>query len=74
MLALAAGLAANRAPKLLAKSTLSSLIATAIAGIYWVVTIPDLPGMSLGQGFYTFVAAIVLGAVTAIRVLRQRAI
>lgn len=76
-LALAAGVAANRGwPRRLAGATLSSLVATIVAGTCWIVKIPDLPGMGYGRGFYEFVIATVLCAITPIWVLagsRKRA-
>ena len=66
----AGAIAAKRVPKLLAKSVLTSLVTTAVAGIYFIVKMPTMPGLEVGQGMILFVAAIVLGAVTPIRVLR----
>jgi len=70
LLGVAGALAANRVPKLLAKSTLSSLVTTAVVGIYFIVKMPAMPGLEVAQGMILFVAAIVLGAVTPIRALR----
>lgn len=70
LLGVAGAFAANRIPKLLAKSTLTSLVTTAIVGIYFIVKMPAMPGLEVAQGMIFFVAAIVLGAVTPIRALR----
>jgi hypothetical protein len=70
LLGVAGAFAANRVPKLLAKSTLTSLATTAIVGIYFIAKMPDMPGLEVAQGMFLFVAAIVLGAVTPIRALQ----
>jgi hypothetical protein len=60
----------NRAAKLIAKSTLTALATTAIAGSYFIAKMPGVEGLAIGQGLILFVLAIVLGAVTPIRALR----
>lgn len=70
LLGVAGAFAANRIPKLLAKSTLTSLATTAVVGSYFIVKMPSMPGLEVAQGMIWFVAAIVLGAVTPIRALR----
>jgi hypothetical protein len=70
LLGVAGAFAANRVPKLLAKSTLTSLATTAIVGIYFIAKMPAMPGLEVAQGMFLFVAAIVLGAVTPIRALQ----
>jgi hypothetical protein len=70
LLGVAGAFAANRIPKLLAKSTLTSLMTTAVVGIYFIVKMPNMPGLEVAQGMIFFVAAVVLGAVTPIRALR----
>jgi len=71
LLGVAGAIAANRMPKLLAKSVLTSLVTTAIAGAYFAIKLPEMPGTTIGQGLIAFIAACVLGAVTAIRVIRH---
>ena len=61
----------NRAAKLIAKSTLTALATTAIAGSYFIAKMPGVEGLAIGQGLILFVVAIVLGAVTPIRALRR---
>ncbi|MEO6774148.1 MAG: hypothetical protein ABI467_14210 [Kofleriaceae bacterium] len=71
LLAIAAALAARRMPKALAKSSLTALVTTALAGAYFIVKLPAPTGMTVGQGVYMFVAAVVLAFVTPIWVLRD---
>jgi hypothetical protein len=70
LLGVAGAFAANRIPKLLAKSTLTSLATTAIAGLYFIVKMPAMPGLEVAIGMIVFIAAVVLGAITPIRALR----
>ena len=70
LLGIAAAIAAKRVPKTLAKSSLTAIVTTAVAGLYFIVKLPAPAGMTVGQGVYLFVAAIVLAFVTPIRVLR----
>ncbi|HET9992600.1 MAG TPA: hypothetical protein VFQ65_28900 [Kofleriaceae bacterium] len=71
LLGIAAALAARRVPKMLAKSSLTAIATTALAGAYFIVKLPAPAGMTVGQGVYLFVAAVVLAFVTPIRVLRS---
>jgi len=70
LMGLAAALAAGRVPKLVARTTLVAIATAIIAGGYFVVGFPGVSGASLGQGLILFIAAIVVGVVPAIRVLR----
>jgi hypothetical protein len=68
LMALAGALAAGRVPKLVARMTLVALATALVAGTYFVLARPPLEGIELGQGIFVFVAAIVVGAVPAVRV------
>lgn len=72
LLAVAAALASKRMPKTLAKSSLTAIATTALAGAYFIAKLPAPTGMTVGQGVYLFGVAIVLAFVTPIWVLRQR--
>jgi hypothetical protein len=71
-LALAAALAAKRMPKMLAKSSLTAIVTTGLAGAYFIAKLPAPTGMQVGQAIYLFVAGVILAFVTPIWVLRQR--
>ena len=68
----AARIAANRVPKLVAKSVLVAIAVASLAGTAFVVTFPGIEGASLARGAWTFVIAIALGLVAAIKVLRTK--
>jgi hypothetical protein len=70
LLAVAGALAAKRVPKTLAKSSLTAIATTAITGAYFIVKLPAPTGMTVGNGVYMFVVAVVLAFVTPIRVLK----
>jgi len=72
LLGIAAGLAANRVPRTLAKSSLTAIATTAVAGAYFIIKLPAPAGMTVGQGVYLFIAAVLLAFVTPIHVLRRR--
>jgi hypothetical protein len=72
LLAIAAAIAAKRLPKMLAKSSLTAIVTTGLAGAYFIAKLPAPTGMQVGQAIYLFVAGVVLAFVTPIWVLRQR--
>ncbi|HEY6034430.1 MAG TPA: hypothetical protein VIV58_09235 [Kofleriaceae bacterium] len=71
LLGIAAGLAAKRLPKTLAKSSLTAIATTALAGAYFIIKLPAPAGMTVGQGLYVFITAVLLAFVTPIHVLRR---
>lgn len=71
LLGVAGAYAANRTPKLIAKSTLTGLVTTALAGGYFIAKMPSAGDPQLQQGAYMFIAAIVLGFVAPIKALRS---
>ena len=70
LMGLAAALAAGRVPQLVARTTLVAIATAIVAGGYFVLAFPGVPGASIGQGLILFIAAIVIGAVPAVRVVR----
>jgi hypothetical protein len=70
LLVLAAGLAARRAPRLVAGAVLTSIVTAMVAGGYFAVAFPGLGGASFARGLVMFGVAIVTGIVAAIIVLR----
>jgi hypothetical protein len=72
LLAIAAAIAAKRLPKMLAKSSLTAIVTTGLAGAYFIAKLPAPTGMQVGQAIYLFVAGVILAFVTPIWVLRQR--
>jgi len=71
LLGIAGALAAKRIPKTLAKSSLTAIATTALAGAYFIIKLPAPAGMTIGQGVYLFIVAALLAFVTPIQVLRQ---
>ena len=61
----------NGFARTLAKSALTALVSTAIAGCYFIAKMPALAGLQIAQGLVLFLVAIVAGAVTPIRALRS---
>lgn len=68
----AAGVAARRVPKLAARTSLVAIATAALAGGAFVVQRPSLPGVATERGLLVFAAAIVAGALAALRVARAR--
>lgn len=71
LVVLAGGLAAGRIPRLAAKTSVVAIATAGLAGLGFLATRPDngLP-LALGRGTALFAAAIALGVVAAIWVLR----
>jgi hypothetical protein len=69
---MAAGLAAKRQPKLVAKSVLVASAVASLAGIAFVVTFPEanVKGAGLDRGAWLFLAGVVLAIAAAVWVLR----
>jgi hypothetical protein len=74
LLVVAGAVAAHRVPRLAARTALVAITTASLAAVGFVVTRPDngLP-FELGRGVVLFAAAVVLGVVAAVRVLRARA-
>jgi len=74
LVVMSAALAAKRIPRLAAKTVLVSVITAMLAGGWFALQFPrgDYPAAELGTGALLFVAAIVLGATSAILVLRGK--
>src|SRR4051812_5050676 len=71
---LAGAVAANRVPRLAAKTALVAIATAGLAALGFVATRPDNGWpFALGRGVALIIAAAVLGAIAAIRVLRARA-
>lgn len=72
LVVMAAGLAAKRVPRLVAKSVLVAIATAALAGTVFVVQFPGVEGAGLARGAWLFVLAIALALAAAISVLRVR--
>ncbi|MBA2539818.1 MAG: hypothetical protein H0V17_09305 [Deltaproteobacteria bacterium] len=74
LVVLAAGLAAKRIPRLVAKTVLVSIGTAVITGGMFAARFPrdEFPTSELGRGVFAFVAAIVLGVAAAVLVLRTK--
>jgi hypothetical protein len=70
LVVMAARLAANKLPKLVAKSVLVAIATASLAGTFFLATFPGLEGASPARGVYLFVIAIALSLAAAIIVLR----
>ncbi len=74
LVVIAGAIAAKRAPRLAAKLAVMTIATAAIAGGLFVAQFPSAyaPAAELARGVWLFIAAIVLGAVAAISVLRTK--
>jgi hypothetical protein len=72
LLVVAAAVAARRVPRLVAKMTLVSVATAAVTGVLFVLQVPSVQGAGIDRGIPLFGAAVVLGAVACIAVLRAR--
>jgi hypothetical protein len=72
LVVLAGGLAANRVPRLAAKTALVAIATATLVAIGFLMAHPDngLP-LALGRGVAWFAGAVVVGAVTAVAVVRE---
>jgi hypothetical protein len=70
---LAGGIAARRAPLLVARASLVAIVTAAVTGGYFVGAFPGLGGASLGLGAPLFGLGLVVGIGAAITVLRSGA-
>lgn len=71
LVVMAAGLAAKRIPKLVAKSVLVSIATASLAGTVFLATFPGVEGASLARGAWLFFGGIVLALGAAIFVLKE---
>jgi len=73
LVVLAGAVAANRVPRLVAKTALVAIATAALVGVAFVAARPDngLP-FALGRGIGWFAAAVVAGVIGAVRVVRTR--
>ena len=71
LLALAGALAAKRVPHLVAKLALVALITAGVTGGYFAFAFPGVGGSGVDLGVFLFVAALVLGWVAPILVMRS---
>jgi len=71
LVVMSARLAANKVPKLVAKSVLVSIATASLAGTVFVATFPGVQGASIARGAWLFVVGIALALTAAIWVLRS---
>jgi hypothetical protein len=71
LVCIAAGLASRRMPRLFAKMAMVSIVTTLLVGVLFIAQYPDTAGASPDRGLVIFVAAIVLGAIAAVYVIRR---
>ena len=70
LVVMSARLAANRVPRLVAKSVLVSIATASLAGTVYVATFPGVEGAGLARGAWLFAIGVVLALAAAITVLR----
>lgn len=70
LVVMAARLASNKLPKLVAKSVLVSIVTASLVGTIFLATFPGMEGAHLARGAWLFFVAIVLALGAAISVLR----
>jgi hypothetical protein len=68
---LAATIAAGRVPKLVAKMAIVAMLTALVASTAFVAKFPGVTGGELGNGALLYIAAIVLGATTAVTTVRR---
>jgi hypothetical protein len=71
LMALAAALAAQRVPRLLAKTTLVALACALVCASYFIAKFPGVEGATHGPGAVLYTVAIVIGTVPPLAVLRR---
>ena len=69
---MAARLAGNAVPKLVAKSVLVAIATASLAGTFFVATFPGVQGASLSRGAWLYALGVVLSLAAAISVLRTK--
>jgi len=70
LVALAGACAARRVPRVLARMTLSALVAAIACAAYFVSQFPGVAGAGMDRGLVLFAVGVVAGAAAAIVVLR----
>ena len=70
---LAAGLAAKRVPRLVAKLALSSIATATVVGALFAAKFPGIDGAGIDRGLPLFGVAIALGIAASVLTLRTRA-
>lgn len=70
LVVMAARLASNKVPKLVAKSVLVSIVTASLVGTIFLATFPGMEGATLARGAWLYFGGIVLALAAAISVLR----
>ena len=70
LVVMSARLAANKVPKLVAKSVLVAIATASLAGTVFVATFPGIEGASLSRGAFLYMIGVALALTAAISVLR----
>jgi hypothetical protein len=73
LLMFAAGLAAKREPKLIARGVLSAIVTAVVVGIYFAAAFPGLEGSSRSYGTIVYAIGAVMGVAAVVLFLRRRA-
>lgn len=68
----AAGVAAKRIPRLAARTALVSIATVTVTGVMFVMQYPGVDGATVDRGLWLWIAAIILGGIAAISVVRAR--
>lgn len=72
LLVTAAGVAAKRIPRLAARTALVAIATVTITGVLFIMQYPGVDGATVDRGLWLWLAAIILGSIAAIGVMRAR--
>ena len=72
LLIMAAGVAAKRIPRLAARTALVAIVTVTITGVLFIMQYPGVDGATVDRGLWLWLAAIILGSIAAVGVVRAR--
>ncbi len=72
LLIMAAGVAAKRIPRLAARTALVAIATVTITGVLFIMQYPGVDNATVDRGLWLWLAAIVLGSIAAVGVVRAR--
>jgi hypothetical protein len=72
LLITAAGVAAKRIPRLAARTALVAIVTVSITGVLFIMQYPGVDGATVDRGLWLWLAAIIVGSIAAVGVVRAR--
>jgi len=72
LLIMAAGVAAKRIPRLAARTALVAIATVTVTGVMFIMQFPGVDGATVDRGLWLWLAAIILGSVAAVAIMRAR--